>query len=757
MPEPDSSPPGHIYISAAGDVNIAGDVVAGNKLVQNIHNFFASLDDARERRHLQVLLGKVKAFWVEGLLRQSLHGAPPIALRQTVALHTAPPGLAPTQASAPSTLAAFERSGRSLLILGAAGAGKTITLLELARDLIAQAERDPALPIPVVFPLASWAGHRLPLIDWLAEELSAQYQIPRQIGRRWLSQHAILPLLDALDEVREDALAACVAAINAYQSQHGLSGLVVTCRSSDYERLSVRLNLNTVIVLQPLEPQQVDAWLEAGGARLVGLRAALAADPALRELATTPLLLQVMALALADQPAAALAGAPTVEAARKRVFDLYVQRMLARPVAHRDPRLKEWLRNLARGLLSHRRSIFLIEQLEPIWLPAGAVRWAYHFGLWAVLAVFIAGVLGLMLISSFTEFGLTRLVLGRLGGLLGVGAAALLQALWLGGQGPQRMPAMRSSSQTLPVLVGIGAGLLIGLLHWLGETAVALARGWPDPFTSGFLFALVRGGVSGLLFGLLWSLLGDRGWEDLIQPVEALGWRWETAFRGLLRGVQIGGLVGAAIGVVFTAAVSATIALNPDLRSILSAGMQGFNALEVTVVLITATVIFLCASVPASALGVGGLGAVIGALIGGLRGRSVTQRTRPNQGIWQSARNAVIVGVLFTFIGSVLSVVAFASLFALNDPAWLQPDYLLSYVILAFTSGWALGLIGALRYGGLAVCQHAVLRVLLAASGQLPVALVPALEEACDRALLQRVGGYVFIHRTLLEYFAASR
>ena len=50
----------------------------------------------------------------------------------------------------------FDEVKGALLILGEPGSGKTTTLLELARDLIARAEKDSTLPVPVVFNLSSW-------------------------------------------------------------------------------------------------------------------------------------------------------------------------------------------------------------------------------------------------------------------------------------------------------------------------------------------------------------------------------------------------------------------------------------------------------------------------------------------------------------------------------------------------------------------------------------------------------------------------
>lgn len=59
--------------------------------------------------------------------------------------------------------------------------------------------------------------------------------------------------------------------------------------------------------------------------------------------------------------------------------------------------------------------------------------------------------------------------------------------------------------------------------------------------------------------------------------------------------------------------------------------------------------------------------------------------------------------------------------------------------------------------GGLAVVQHGVLRVLLAAGGRLPLRLVATLDTAAERALLRKVGGgYMFIHDELREHLAAT-
>jgi hypothetical protein len=60
-----------------------------------------------------------------------------------------------------------------------------------------------------------------------------------------------------------------------------------------------------------------------------------------------------------------------------------------------------------------------------------------------------------------------------------------------------------------------------------------------------------------------------------------------------------------------------------------------------------------------------------------------------------------------------------------------------------------------LVYGGFTAIMHGVLRAWLALRTPLPLDLLRMLDRAADLGLMRRVGGgYVFLHRTLLDYFA---
>src|SRR5439155_22348594 len=140
------------------------------------------------RQSRQLLLRRVRNFWIDGVLEQSLHHEALIAL----SLHEQPNSLGnpwrlimqeaeqPASPLLPGThiTQVYDKAGGELLILGEPGAGKTTLLLELTRDLLDRAERDKSHLMPLVFNLSSWVVKRQPLAAWLVEELHEKYQVP---------------------------------------------------------------------------------------------------------------------------------------------------------------------------------------------------------------------------------------------------------------------------------------------------------------------------------------------------------------------------------------------------------------------------------------------------------------------------------------------------------------------------------------------------------------------------------------------------
>lgn len=133
---------------------------------------------------------------------------------------------------------------------------------------------------------------------------------------------------------------------------------------------------------------------------------------------------------------------------------------------------------------------------------------------------------------------------------------------------------------------------------------------------------------------------------------------------------------------------------------------------------------------------IGGLiGGLSFGLIGGFRGPDILQKVKPNQGIFRSVQNAAILGICTFFI------------------------FLLLFSFLGLFNGLGFGLIGGLigglSGGGSACLRHFLLRFMLYHKGYAPWNYVRFLDYATERLFLQKVGGgYIFVHRMLLEHFA---
>src|SRR5207245_2675389 len=100
----------------------------------------------------------------------------------------------------------------------------------------------------------------------------------------------------------------------------GLVPLVVCSRSVDYFTQTTRLLLHSAVLVQPLTMQQIEDYLSRAGGQLASVRAVLQVDSALRELATTPLMLSVLTLAYQGRSAEELpvAGSPKIR--REHIF-----------------------------------------------------------------------------------------------------------------------------------------------------------------------------------------------------------------------------------------------------------------------------------------------------------------------------------------------------------------------------------------------------------------------------------------------------
>lgn len=714
-----------------------------------------------ERYKLLLLLKKVKSFWIEGVLAKSVHALVLLELGKVMDveaidhpwgrevqllnhLNDHPQPLPPDK----KISQIFEELNRAMLILGAPGSGKTITLLELARDLIALAEAEHSVaPIPVVLNLSSWTKGQ-PLIEWLLTELASKYQIPHRFGRRWAEAQQLLPLLDGFDEVQESYREACVEAINEFSQTFGLAGLVVCSRLNEYNALSIQLRLNGAIRLQPLTEKQIDIYLANMEPTLERLRAALHQDKPLQTLAHSPLMLNIMSLAyqneatFTEQPLDTVVD--TIEARRSHLFDRYIAHMLIRRGTVNQPYTAEqminWLSWLARQMSKHNQTIFLIEQLQPSWLPTRFWQGVYLLGT-RVLIGLSFGLLGMLInIMSTPELDtLVEILIVGISVALAAGiSAGFMQAgldFWRFNQSAKNQVCNR---QAWPHKIGLtawGNGFVVGggVILFLNSVSIVtyqlggaeliryiffiLMDGLAFSLSSAVFFIIVIGIIFGVSEALLFLLRGqEQGFENDVQPTENLRWSWSSALSGGRNGALIGiifGLILGSIGRLFLG----------------STGGLFFGVHLLPIVEVTATTTF----------------ALAGTVFIGLKSAVVEMKTKPNQGIRLSRQNAIFCGLLFFTI--------FGLFLGLND---VLQEGVLSGISFGLTLGIISGILGALWYGGFDVVQHYILRAILVYNGSMPSNYSRFLDSAADHIFLQQVGGgYIFIHRLLLEYFAS--
>ncbi|MGH8933861.1 MAG: NACHT domain-containing protein [Egibacteraceae bacterium] len=117
-----------------------------------------------------------------------------------------------------------------MVVLGAAGSGKTVLLLE-QRKTIASAEAWAGVAVPVRFSLAAWSTDE-PFEEWLAAQLSQRFGLGLDLAARLVSDRLVLPLLDGLDEMDPDdadpaRAEAAVRQLNAYLQGRELGAVLL--------------------------------------------------------------------------------------------------------------------------------------------------------------------------------------------------------------------------------------------------------------------------------------------------------------------------------------------------------------------------------------------------------------------------------------------------------------------------------------------------------------------------------------------------
>ncbi|MEU0910728.1 NACHT domain-containing protein [Streptomyces althioticus] len=161
-----------------------------------------------------------------------------------------------------------------LVVLGGAGAGKSVLVLRLAHSLLHRRTRGSGDPVPVIVSLASWDPN-LGLLLWMAEQLvDAHPQAcgvvpevpPVEVAFHLLLTGRVLPLLDGFDELPQHRRATALHQIG--ETMRGRRPFVLASREAEYRRHAPdQLDFErTEIRLGPLGDAAVRAYLSPGQA-----------------------------------------------------------------------------------------------------------------------------------------------------------------------------------------------------------------------------------------------------------------------------------------------------------------------------------------------------------------------------------------------------------------------------------------------------------------------------------------------------------
>ena len=735
------------WATAVATVIIVGGVVLG--VLPNLHdstefiqNLFSRHRQAGARRNIEAyaanlpslqrnranLLANIYKTWVEDALHNSLHSqiimtlgmtvdptavGRPVIERQLTLIEsdTNEEILVPTEKHIAQL---FVEHGRSLLILGDPGSGKTITLLQLAEALVADAQSDSTAPIPVVLNLSSWAADQFPLAQWIGDEMFVQYGVPPALTLSWLADDQLVLLLDGLDEVANHARNNCITTINQFRRSYSAE-VAVCSRVADYERLSERLNLSTALRIKPLGLLQMHTYLNRFGDAVRGFRNAIDYDANTRTLAQSPLVLSLVPITYANVDASQITRPSTVEAGRHALFNRYIRQMFRRrplPVSYTPRRALTWLHNLASGMKEHSESVFYIERLQPTWLPTTSAQQTFR--------------------QTF------RLIFGLINGLVFGSTVGLIIG--------------QINGQVNGLIVGLIIGLIIGLLVVLvidstDAGSIELAehlvlrlesRRFIQSFATGFVAGFIpiasigivteySLGVSGLM---LTSVAVTLAFALVLLPM----WR--------LLNWQIGELI---VGLIFGSLAALIVGPLAALIFGLNFGLTGGLINGLSLGLIAGTGYWL--------------------IFEGLQGREAQSRSAPNQSIHRSTINVIGFLSVPTIGGLIFGLILWALDGRLgpmtNNAYFALGGGLRGGLTVGITFGTVMGAGLSFLFGLQTIIQHYLLRYLINRHNLLPAffrdrTLITYLDTMAERIFLQRVGGgWRFIHRFFLEYVAS--
>lgn len=380
-----------------------------------------------------------------------------------------------------------------LLILGAPGAGKTTTLLELAAVWANGSDSS----VPVLLDLGSWRS-RQPVRKWLLALVSAKYGVSVAVVRQLLEAGNLVLLLDGLDELAPALQEECLQQLNHLHEVLPSLRLVVCARHDWYQQCHHRLRLYGAVGLQPLRTEQIQEYLFATRARQLWYQ--IADVPVLLALAKNPLLLNLMIWADEEILINSWKRLETKRERREYVLNAFIRRQLnccpgqpwyrggRKPTAEQA---RGWLGWLAERMQERAMADFSVLTM----LFPGERSPLQSVYTWAIVLLLVFAYTLCFGVINHHQWGWVYAVIyGIVGG--GMGAIASVRA--------SRQPLAPTSPQSLWFAAFKGIIIAaIGLLSWQLLTLVPGVDSNPDYPAAVLMFTALVAPVFGQVGGIL--------------------------------------------------------------------------------------------------------------------------------------------------------------------------------------------------------------------------------------------------------------
>jgi Domain of unknown function (DUF4062) len=591
----------------------------------------------------------------------------------------------------------FDRlgGGGALLLVSDAGSGKTASMIKLARHLLERARSGSEDRLPILLNLASWSVNKLPFRAWLIEQLSSEFDLPREYGQAWCEKFTLL--LDGLDALLESGGVNAIQSLNEFRQQHPLNTIVVACRKDVYAANREKLTFHAAVQLRPLNKDEIGRVIASEPGALDMLGAALANNAGLRELAQSPLWLWLMSEIYRSPGSEAAGTGQWTGDARRSLCGRYVTLKLDEPPIarkHSPAKSKKWLAWLARNMGGDDRPFFF-QTIQPALLNTRSGKLLYTLcfcalmglllaalspasrEMWLIMGVAIGGFLSWRDIQPLEHLHWRQIWLDLqmrwkpAGDFLRFAAELFKSSRRAKIGWREILPAIKPPLQAL-----LGIAVVIALMSFAGMA-------WQNVKEDGLVLGLTLAFKNALLLFLAISIV--------LPPLLILGF-----------------VLGVPIFLLTTGMMIAALVSPFWLVAKLSGPIDPANAMT---------------------------------------GRESTRRQIVNILVCTLLGASSSVACVAIVFGMVRFLNAVMSHKAANPSITLRDDYLpLAYMGAVF--GLAAGLVPIIRY--------VVLRLILWMRGDTPFFYGRFLKYAAERALLKKEGrGVIFIHEYLQAYFAS--